>query len=44
MIPAPIVRAAATLAPFGVIYLIAAATFADEARRLLSRVKGLAGG
>ena len=38
MIPAPIVRAAATLGPFGVIYLVASATFADEARRLLRRL------
>jgi hypothetical protein len=34
----PIVRAIATLGPFGVVYLGASATFADEGRRLLSRV------
>jgi putative peptidoglycan lipid II flippase len=34
----PIIRAAATLGTFGVVYLISSATFADEARVLLKRL------
>jgi putative peptidoglycan lipid II flippase len=38
LIPAPIIRASVTLGIFGVVYLAASATFADEARRLLRRL------
>jgi putative peptidoglycan lipid II flippase len=35
----PIVRAIVTLGPFGIVYLAASATFADQGRRLVARVR-----
>jgi putative peptidoglycan lipid II flippase len=35
----PIIRAIITLGPFGIVYLAASATFADQGRRLVARVR-----